>query len=95
MHRIRLIQRDDLPAILAISNHYVLHSTCNFAVEPEALEAWRADFEATHEMYPWFVAVDQAYPPPFEGGGQEGGGGDRELNDSSPPPAPPPPRRGE
>lgn len=88
MHRMRLAQREDLPAILAISNHYVLHSACNFAVEPETLQFWQDDYEATHEMYPWFVAVGSSIPPPFEGGGQEGGGGVGQADDSTHPLAP-------
>jgi len=86
---------DDLPAILAISNHYVLHSACNFAVEPETLEAWQADYDATQEMYPWFVAVDSLIPPPFEGGGQEGGRAGRNEHDSTHPLARSLERRGE
>lgn len=54
---IRLATIDDVPGILAISNHYVLHSAANFAIEPESLAVWRAEFEATHGMYPWFVAA--------------------------------------
>jgi phosphinothricin acetyltransferase len=65
---IRLASFDDLRAILAISNHYVIHSTCNFAIEPETLEAWRADWEATREMYPWFVAVKAPHPQPLSRG---------------------------
>jgi phosphinothricin acetyltransferase len=68
MTDVHLANLDDLPAILAISNHYVLHSTCNFAVEPESLEAWRADFESTYEMYPWFVAVKHPHPQPLSQG---------------------------
>ena len=64
---IRLAAFDDLPAILAISNHYVLHSMCNFAIEPESLESWQTDYAATHEMYPWFVAVEESIPPPSQG----------------------------
>ena len=55
---IRLASLDDLPAILAISNHYVLHSTANFAIEPELLESWQESFLATSDKYPWFVAAD-------------------------------------
>ncbi|UCD74685.1 MAG: N-acetyltransferase [Phycisphaerales bacterium] len=56
---IRLATIDDVPAILALSNHHVLHSAANFAIEPESLEAWREDFNETHEMYPWFVAAPE------------------------------------
>jgi len=85
---IRLAEYDDLPSLLAISNHYVMHSTCNFAVEPETLQSWQADYDATHEMYPWFVAVDSLIPPPSEGGGQEGGDGFGQADDSTHPLAP-------
>jgi phosphinothricin acetyltransferase len=67
LYALRPAEHDDLPAILAISNHYVLHSTCNFAVELETLETWQADWDATHEMYPWFVAVGDAIPPTSQG----------------------------
>lgn len=56
--RVRLAGRDDVPAILEISNHYALHSPANFAIEPEPIESWLASFDATHAKYPWFVAVD-------------------------------------
>jgi phosphinothricin acetyltransferase len=46
----------------------VVNSTCNFAIEPESLEAWRADWEVTHEMYPWFVAVEPPHPQPLSQG---------------------------
>lgn len=82
MPDICLARFDDLPAILAISNWAAKHTTANFAVEPETLESWRQDWRDTHEMYPWFVAVDKPSPrlgespaetpAPLPGG--EGGG---------------------
>lgn len=66
MPDICLARFDDLPAILAISNWAAKHTTANFAVEPESLQSWQQDWRDTHEMYPWFVAVDKPSPPnPF------------------------------
>jgi len=56
---IRLAAFADIPAILAISNHYALTTAANFAIEPEPLEHWQRDFEATHARYPWLVAMDE------------------------------------
>jgi phosphinothricin acetyltransferase len=55
---IRLAEREDLPAIVAISNWAALHSLANFATEPEAEESWVATWEATRAVHPWLVAVD-------------------------------------
>ena len=55
---IRLATSEDLPAILAISNEAALHTAANFAIEPETLESWGAEYAATKELHPWFVAVD-------------------------------------
>lgn len=63
MIEIRLARFDDLPAILAISNWAAKHTAANFAVEPETLQSWQQDWRDTHEMYPWFVAVDKPSPP--------------------------------
>jgi len=57
MH-IRLAAADDVPAILAISNHYAAHTPANFAIEPESLEMWRTSFDTTHTRFPWFIALD-------------------------------------
>lgn len=57
MH-IRLATRDDVHAILEISNHYALHTPANFAIEPESLEMWIASFDTTHAKFPWLVAID-------------------------------------
>ena len=59
MAEIRLARHDDLSVILAISNWAAKHTAANFSVEPETLESWRQDWRDTHEMYPWFVAVDK------------------------------------
>jgi phosphinothricin acetyltransferase len=55
---IRLATADDLPGILEISNWAALNTAANFAIEPETLEAWRADYDETHAMFPWLVATD-------------------------------------
>ena len=48
---IRPARIDDLPAINAIYNHFVLHSTCTYQTEPETPEgraAWFANHGAKH-----------------------------------------------
>jgi phosphinothricin acetyltransferase len=55
---IRLATRDDLPAILEISNWAAINTSANFAIEPETLASWTQSFEQTHRMYPWLVARD-------------------------------------
>jgi len=59
---------DDLPAILEISNHYALTTPANFAIEPETMESWRESYRATHEKFPWFVAVDSSATDDAPGG---------------------------
>ena len=59
MPEIRLATFDDLPGILQISNWAALNTAANFAVEPETLESWQDDWHETHEMFPWYVAVDE------------------------------------
>jgi L-amino acid N-acyltransferase len=39
---LRSVERRDLAAVAAIYNHYVLHSTCTFAEEPEGQPYWDA-----------------------------------------------------
>ncbi len=56
--KIGLAKADDLPAILAIANHYALTTAANFAIEPESLESWRNSYDETHEMFPWLVAIE-------------------------------------
>ncbi len=58
MTEIRLADLDDLPAILAISNWAAINTAANFAIEPETLESWQAEWRETYELYPCFVAVD-------------------------------------
>lgn len=54
--QIRLANRDDITAILAISNWAAEHTAANFAIEPETREAWLASWDQTHRMHPWLVA---------------------------------------
>lgn len=59
---IREARADDLPALLAIYNHYVLHTPATFDVEPRTLaqrREWFAQFASTGR-YRCFVAVDGA-----------------------------------
>jgi phosphinothricin acetyltransferase len=50
----------DLPAINAIYNHYVLHSTCTYQTVPSTEEE-RAEWFAAHgPKHPVIVAVDEA-----------------------------------
>jgi L-amino acid N-acyltransferase YncA len=53
---IRLAQRDDVPAILDISNWAAMNTPANFAVEPEVIESWFESFDKTQSQYPWLVA---------------------------------------
>jgi L-amino acid N-acyltransferase len=57
MTLVRLAAESDLPAINDIYNHYVLHCTCTYQTEPEALadrEKWFA--EHPPDKYPVIVA---------------------------------------
>jgi phosphinothricin acetyltransferase len=57
MVNVRLATATDLPAINDIYNHYVLHCTCTYQTEPEALEARQAWFEEhSPDQYPVIVA---------------------------------------
>ncbi|HWL93417.1 MAG TPA: GNAT family N-acetyltransferase [Phycisphaerae bacterium] len=53
---IRTAERKDLPAIAEIYNHYVLHSTCTFATEPEDAAYWNKWFEKHTGLHPAIVA---------------------------------------
>jgi phosphinothricin acetyltransferase len=59
MH-IRPAARDDVPAILDISNWAAAHTPANFAIKPEELDSWLKSYEETHHMFPWLVAVDDS-----------------------------------
>jgi phosphinothricin acetyltransferase len=53
---IRSARDDDAPAIAAITNHYITTTAFHFAVEPLAVEDYRARWHAGQPRYPWLVA---------------------------------------
>jgi L-amino acid N-acyltransferase len=53
---IRPATGSDVAAINAIYNHYILHSTCTWLTEPEAVETRRAWFDAHGLLHPVLVA---------------------------------------
>ena len=54
---VRLARADDLPALLAIYNHWVRESVATFDLEPQMLDAWRPWFEEhQHPDRPLLVA---------------------------------------
>ena len=92
MTDVRLATPADLPAILAISNWAALNTAANFAIEPETADVWRADYDETHEMFPWLVAADDvgsivgfAKAAPWKGRGRRRrpGKDDRNWNSAS------------
>lgn len=54
---IRPVISHDLPAVGDIYNHYVLHSTCTFAEEPENAAYWQDWFAEHSDPFPAVVAV--------------------------------------
>lgn len=56
---IRPAKREDVPAILAISNWAAVHTPANFAIEPETVESWIRSFDDTYRMHPWLAATDE------------------------------------
>jgi phosphinothricin acetyltransferase len=54
---IRLATESDLPAINAIYNHYVLHSTCTYQITPETEVDRLAWFHRHDRLHPVTVAV--------------------------------------
>jgi phosphinothricin acetyltransferase len=60
MPSVRSATAADLPAINAIYNHYVLHSTCTYQIDPST-EQERAEWLVAHgPKHPVIVAVDDA-----------------------------------
>ena len=55
-YNIRPAVEADLPAINDIYNHYVLHSTCTYQEEPEAIEDRQQWFSRHGEKHPVIVA---------------------------------------
>src|SRR5688572_22026783 len=56
---VRLATRNDIPAILAISNWAAINTPANFAIEPETIQSWTESWDKTHQMYPWLVVEDE------------------------------------
>jgi phosphinothricin acetyltransferase len=54
--RIDLAGRADVPHALRFANWAAEHTPANFALGPEPLDAWLAEFDHRHAMYPWLVA---------------------------------------
>lgn len=57
---IRPVTPADVTAIADIYNHFVLHSTCTFATEPEGDDYWRNWLTAHVGAHPAIVAVENA-----------------------------------
>jgi catechol 2,3-dioxygenase len=55
---VRPLSEPDLPAVLEITNHYILHTAINFHTEPVTPEALAGEWAATRERYPWLVASE-------------------------------------
>ena len=53
---IRIARPDDLPAINAIYNHYVLGSTCTYQAEPSTDQERRQWYDVHDELHPITVA---------------------------------------
>jgi len=61
---IRRVEKNDLPALLEIYNHYVRETPVTFDIEPRTLEqrqAWLGEF-ASSGRYQCFVAVKDGQP---------------------------------
>jgi phosphinothricin acetyltransferase len=56
--KVELATRDDVGAILEISNAAARDSIANLATQPEPLELWLAAFDRDQAQYPWLVARD-------------------------------------
>lgn len=55
---LRLANKNDLPAINAIYNHYVLHSTCTYQITPSTAEERELWFEQHGGKHPVIVAEE-------------------------------------
>jgi phosphinothricin acetyltransferase len=53
---LRPVEAGDMPAVAEIYNHYVLHSTCTFAEQPEQQPYWDAWHKAHVGPHPAIVA---------------------------------------
>lgn len=55
---VRPMAEPDLPAVLDITNHYILHTAINFHTEPATLDGLAREWTATRDRYPWLVAAE-------------------------------------
>jgi len=54
---VRPVLERDLPAICALVNHYIEHTTFNFRNEPQTPGEWVVDWSSTRSSYPWLAAT--------------------------------------
>lgn len=52
---IRKVRKEDTPAIAAIYNHYIAHTTITFELEPVSEEEMWTRIQHISEKYPYFV----------------------------------------
>ena len=52
---IRKVRKEDTPAITAIYNHYIAHTTITFELEPVSEEEMWTRIQHISEKYPYFV----------------------------------------
>jgi phosphinothricin acetyltransferase len=70
---VRLARESDFPAVSALVNHYIEHTTFNFRTEPQTPQEWVRDWSATRARHPWLVAsldgavAGIAYAGPWKG----------------------------
>ena len=62
-------RREDVARALDFANWAAQHTTANFALEPEPLDMWLADFDRNEAMYPWLVARSNEAVVGFAKGG--------------------------
>ncbi|MDG4834244.1 GNAT family N-acetyltransferase [Solwaraspora sp. WMMD1047] len=59
---VRQARADDMPAFSHIVNHYIKTTTVNFRTVTQSPEEWHRDWQASHDRYPWLLAVDGDEP---------------------------------
>ncbi|WP_100444995.1 GNAT family N-acetyltransferase [Glycomyces xiaoerkulensis] len=68
---VRFAGPDDVPAVCAIVNHYILHDTSNLRTEVQSEDEWADELATYGGHYPWLVAeeagivVGMAYAKPW------------------------------